>query len=92
MTKPMAPDAPSVRPETRVCWCDRLKAEGGTGKCAPCLASERAELIAALKAMVASYDGLRDALTCPTVLAKLAAADAALAKAEGLARITGASS
>lgn len=41
------------------------------------------DLFAALKAMVASYDGLRDALTCPTVIAKLAAADAAIAKVEG---------
>lgn len=41
------------------------------------------DLLAALKAMVASYDGLRDALTCPTIIAKLAAADAAIAKAEG---------
>lgn len=44
------------------------------------------DLLAALKAMVASYDGIRDALTCPTVIAKLAAADAAIAKAEGQAQ------
>lgn len=41
------------------------------------------DLLDALKAMVASYDGLRDALTCTTVIAKLAAADAAIVKAEG---------
>lgn len=41
------------------------------------------DVLAALKAMVASYDGLRDALTCQAVIAKLAAADAAIAKAEG---------
>lgn len=41
------------------------------------------DLLAALKAMVASYEGLRDSLTCPTVKAKLAAADAAIANAEG---------
>ena len=44
---------------------------------------ERAALLHALKAMVASYDGIRNALTCPTVIAKLAVADAAIAKAEG---------
>ena len=41
-------------------------------------------ILAALKAMVASYDGLRDALTCKTVLGKLAAADAAIAAVEGV--------
>jgi hypothetical protein len=41
------------------------------------------DLLAALKAMVASYDGLRDAVSGEVVRAKLAAADAALAKAEG---------
>lgn len=41
------------------------------------------DLLAALKAMVGSYDGLRDALTCKTVIGKLAAADAAISKAEG---------
>ncbi len=41
------------------------------------------DLLAALKAMVESYDGIRDALTCKTVIAKLAAADAAIQKAEG---------
>ncbi len=44
--------------------------------------AHRDALLAALKAMVASYDGLRDALTCPTVIAKLAAADAAIRNAE----------
>lgn len=47
------------------------------------LISAAPELLTALKAMVASYDGLRDTLTSPIVLAKLAAADAAIAKAEG---------
>jgi Zn ribbon nucleic-acid-binding protein len=42
------------------------------------------ELLAALKAMVASYDGIRDGLTSRTVIAKLQAADAAIAKAESL--------
>jgi hypothetical protein len=41
------------------------------------------ELLSALKAMVASYDGIRDGLTSNVVLEKLAAADAAIAKAEG---------
>jgi len=41
------------------------------------------DLLAALKAMVASYDGVRDALTCATVINKLAAAESAIAKAEG---------
>lgn len=41
------------------------------------------DLLDALKAMVASYDGLRDSLTSPVVLEKLARADAAIAKAEG---------
>ena len=41
------------------------------------------DLLAALKAMVASYDGLRDGITSAVVLGKLAAADAAIAKAEG---------
>jgi hypothetical protein len=41
------------------------------------------DLLVALKAMVASYDGLRDALTCPAVIAKLAAADAAIALSQG---------
>lgn len=41
------------------------------------------DLIAALKDMVTSYDGLRDTLTSPVVLGKLARADAAIAKAEG---------
>ena len=44
---------------------------------------QRDELLAALKAMVASYDGIRSALTCKTVIGKLAQADAAIAKAEG---------
>ncbi len=41
------------------------------------------DLLAALKAMVASYDGLRDVLTSGIVKDKLAAAEAAIAKAEG---------
>lgn len=41
------------------------------------------ELLIALKAMVASYDGLRDTLASPVVLEKLSVADAAIAKAEG---------
>lgn len=41
------------------------------------------ELLAALKAMVASYDDLRDVLTCDVVIQKLARADAAIQKAEG---------
>lgn len=44
---------------------------------------QRADLLAALKAMVASYDGIRDGLTSPIVLGKLAAADAAILNAEG---------
>jgi hypothetical protein len=40
------------------------------------------ELLAALKALVASYDGIRDGITSPVVLAKLAAADAAITAAE----------
>lgn len=40
-------------------------------------------LLEALRAMVASYDGLRDAITSPVVLKKIADADAAIAKAEG---------
>jgi len=47
------------------------------------IVSAAPRLLAALKAMVASYDGLRDGLTSPVVLDKLAAADAAIAKAEG---------
>lgn len=43
------------------------------------------DLLAALKAMVASYDGVRDIL-CKTVIDKLANADAAIAKAEGGAK------
>lgn len=43
------------------------------------------ELLDALKAMVASYDGLRDTLTSPVIIEKLARADAAIAKAEGRA-------
>ncbi len=46
--------------------------------------AHRDALLSALKAMVASYDGLRDALTCPTVIGKLAAADAAIRNAERL--------
>ncbi len=42
-----------------------------------------ARLLASLKAMVASYDGVREFLTSPVVLAKLAEADAAIAEAEG---------
>lgn len=42
----------------------------------------KARLVAALKAMVATYDGLRDVLTSPVILAKLAEADAAIAEAE----------
>lgn len=45
----------------------------------------KAELLVALKAMVASYDGLRDILTCKNVIAKLAAADAVIKKAEMVA-------
>jgi len=41
------------------------------------------ELLAALKAMVASYDGLRDVLTSGIVKDKLTAADAVIAKVEG---------
>ncbi len=41
------------------------------------------DLLAALKAMVASYHGLRDMLTNGVVLDKLNAAEAAIAKAEG---------
>jgi hypothetical protein len=41
------------------------------------------ELLEALRDMVASYDGLRDVVTSPVVLGKLAKADAAIAKAEG---------
>ncbi len=41
------------------------------------------ELLTCLKAMVASYDGLRDVLTSGIVKDKLAAADKAIAKAEG---------
>lgn len=40
------------------------------------------ELFEALKAMVASYDGIRDSLASPVVLEKLERADAALAKAD----------
>lgn len=104
----MAPDAPSVRPETpslvtRDQHGNVLCCHGRPFQCSECGEeyareldappnTERAELIAALRAMVASYDGLRDALTCPIVIAKLAAADAVLAKVDGVARITGASS
>ncbi len=41
-----------------------------------------ARVVAALKAMVALYDGLRDVVTSPAILAKLAEADAAIAEAE----------
>lgn len=41
------------------------------------------DLLAALKVMVNSYDGLRDNLTSPVVLGKLAASDAAIKKTEG---------
>lgn len=41
------------------------------------------ELLAALKAMVASYDGLRDMLSSTVVLEKLKAADAAIQQATG---------
>lgn len=47
------------------------------------LRQDRAELLDALKAMVESYDGVRDVLTSPVVIEKLARADAAIAKAEG---------
>ena len=43
---------------------------------------ERDALLEALKAMVASYDGIRDALTCQTVIAKLKRADDAIARVE----------
>ena len=43
---------------------------------------ERDALLEALKAMVASYDGIRDALTCHTVIAKLERADDAIAQVE----------
>ncbi len=39
------------------------------------------ELISALKDMVSIYDGLRDVVTSESILAKLAAADAVIAKA-----------
>jgi hypothetical protein len=40
------------------------------------------DLLAALKAMVAIYDGVRDVLICKTVIDTLARADAAIKKAE----------
>lgn len=52
-----------------------------------CAASDAAasqrELLSALKAMVAGYDGVRQMLTSTTVIQKLEAAEAAIAKAEG---------
>ena len=57
-------------------WGDICKANAHLIAAAP-------ELLEALKAMVASYDGIRDGLTSPVVIAKLRMADAAIAKAEG---------
>ena len=65
--------------ETTVVDADRL--------CAVCRTERHvaaaSDLLAALKAMVASYDGIREMLTSPVVLDKLARADAAIARAEG---------
>ena len=47
------------------------------------LVSTHAELLAALKGMVRIYDGVRDVLTCESVINTLKAADAAIANAEG---------
>lgn len=46
-------------------------------------ANSHYDLLDALKGMVAIYDGVRDALWSKSVIAKLAASDAAIAKAEG---------
>jgi len=60
----------------------------GNGECFTLEASldriqrERDVLLIALKDMVALYDGIRDSLTSPVVIEKLAAADAAIAIAE----------
>lgn len=51
---------------------------GGSGKEPP---DVRADLLSALKTMVAIYDGVRDVVS-PGVRAKLLAADAAIARAE----------
>lgn len=59
-------------------------ADSSSEQCPLCrVIAERDALRAALKAMVASYDGIRDGLTCAVVLEKLARADAALLASEG---------
>lgn len=47
------------------------------------LVSTQVELLAALKGMVRIYDGVRDVVMSRSILDTLAAADTAIAKAEG---------
>lgn len=87
---------PTPGPWQHMPLSDEVIGPRGEGVCAPCdgydedqwavdakLLAAAPELLAALKAMVASYDGLRDSLSNGIVLGKLTAADRAIAKAEG---------